>query len=237
MDAVPKEQIGFRNYEQKDLEDATRLAWDAWARPGEEETQSQEEAVDPRVMQGYVSSFLIRSNWNEVAYDDHGVVGVLFGRIDRLPGIPGGLRRGLRELGLLPGFLFNRYGPGAIAPAVVLQFFLTEFKVLLNKPRADAEINLIVVDSKHQRKGLGRALVERFVQVASESGCRMVTLYTDNQVSNWRFYEIMGFKRIATFNDGLTGYFTETDAKGIVYALDLTGPKGAAFKPVRDLRA
>ncbi len=201
------------------MDDATRLAWDAWAREGQE--NEEEEEVDPRVMEGYVSSFLMRSNWNEVAFDRHGVVGLIFGRIDAMPGRGGRLANALCELALVPRFLFNRFGTGAIAPPIIWHFFMTEFKVLVNKPRADAEINLIIVDNKHRGRGLGRMLVERFVKAARDIGSRMVTLYTDDQLSNWRFYEILGFRRVTTFRDGLTSYFAEKEAHAIVYALDL----------------
>lgn len=220
MNVPSQEEIGFRPFEPGDILAATKLAWDAWARGGEEEDEDTEE-VDPRVMEGYVSSFIMRSNWNEVAHDSNGVIGIMFGRIDALAKGGGGIRSALRELRLIPGFLFNRYGDEAVAPIVVWHFLMTELKVLLNKPRSDAEINLIIVDTGHRGKGIGRTLVERFIKAAKEAGSRQVTLYTDDQVSNWKFYEIIGFRRVATFHDGLTSYFAETNAKAIVYALDL----------------
>jgi ribosomal protein S18 acetylase RimI-like enzyme len=121
---------------------------------------------------------------------------------------------------MIPQFLFGIHGQD-ISPVVLWHFFVTEFKVLVNMPRSDAEVNLIIVDSKHQGKGLGKKLMDRFMKAARDSGCRLVTLYTDDQASNWRFYEAIGFRKVATFHDGLTSYFVERDAKGIVYVLDV----------------
>lgn len=204
----------FREMRPEDMEACTRLAWNAWA-AGPEGTDDEED--DPAVMEGYVRSFLARSNHNEVVLDSHGVIGILFGRI---AGGRGVLRSVLGELEMITHYFFSRLAR-EVPPVVLLQFFLTEFKVLVNVPRADAEINLLIVDAKHRGRGLGRALAERFIAMARDSGCRLVTLYTDDQLSNWRFYEVLGFRRVATFIDGLTSYFSERDAKGIVYVLDL----------------
>lgn len=202
----------------EDMEGCIRLAWDAWA-VGPERV---DEKVDPRAMEGYVRSFLVRSNWNEVIVDSHGVIGLLFGRIERGSGV---CRAALGELQMIPQYFFSRLARN-ISPIVLWHFFLTEFKVLVNMPNADAEINLLIVDAKHRGRGLGRALTERFIAQARAAGCRLVTLYTDDQLSNWRFYEILGFRKVATFNDGLTSYFSERDAKGIVYVLDLKQTPG-----------
>ena len=200
-----------RLFRPEDIDACTRLAWDAWA-IGPDET---EEHVDPRVMEGYVRSFLARSNWTEVAYDSHGVIGLMFGRI-------GEGERGawLGELSMIPQFLFQRYGM-TLSPMVLVHFFLTEFKVLLNVPKADAEINLFIVDSKHRGRGLGTKLMDRFIASARDAHCSLATLYTDDQLSNWKYYENRGFRRVATFDDSLTSYFTERKAKGIVFVLDL----------------
>lgn len=205
----------FRSFRPEDMDACTRLAWQAWVAEREE----PEEDVDPRVMEGYVRSFLVRSNWNEVAYDSHGVIGFLFGRISA------GRKRGevrsqLSELDLIPRFLFGDYR-SRLSPLILLYFFTTEFKVLVNVPRSDAEINLLIVDSAHRGKRLGTRLIDRFVASAKQAKSKMVTLYTDDQLSNWKFYEIYGFKKIATFHDELTSYFSEKNATGIVYALDL----------------
>ena len=213
--AVIPEEPQFRPFKPEDMDTCTRLAWQAWVADDE----GPEEDVDPGVMEGYVRSFLARSNWNEVACDSHGVIGFLFGRITAGRGKTG-VRSQLSELELIPRFLCGDYGP-RLSPRILLYFFTTEFKVLVNVPRSDAEINLLIVDSAHRGKRLGTRLIDRFVASAKEAKCRMVTLYTDDQMSNWKFYEIYGFKKIATFHDELTSYFSEKDATGIVYALDL----------------
>ncbi len=199
-----------------------RLAWNAWALQDEEPEPEEED--DPSVMEGYVRVSLVRSNWNEVAYDDsHGVVGFLFGRISKGAGRPK-VASPVSGLEFIPRFLFGgQKRMPSLSPLVMVHFFLTEFKVLVNVPRADAEVNLLIVDKMHRGKRLGSSLVDRFVDEAKKSGCDMITLYTDDQMSNWKFYEIYGFRKVAEFHDSLTSYFSEKSAKGIVYALNLRG--------------
>lgn len=216
MDAEPtREEPLFRQFGADDMDACSRLAWDAWVAGSDK----NDEFANPLVMEGYVRTFLVRSNWAEVAHDSHGVFGLLFGRIGSLKDKAGSGPLA-SKLGMIPQFLFGIHGQ-QVSPIVIWHFFLTELKVLMNMPRSDAEVNLIIVDPKHQGMGLGKKLMERFIGAAKDARCRLVTLYTDDQASNWRFYEVIGFRRVATFHDGLTSYFVERDANGIVYALDV----------------
>jgi len=212
---LTQDEPQFREYQPRDLDGCTRLAWEAWAA----DSADPSEVVEPRVMEGYVRSFLVRSNWRVVISDSQGVIGLLFGRIggSKAKGGGGSLAN---ELGMIPHFLFGVNGQH-LSPIVLVHFFLTEFKVLVNVPRSDAEINLIIVDSKHRGKGFGKKLMDRFIAAARKADCRLATLYTDDQMSNWKFYEIYGFRRVGTFHDSLTSYFAEVKATGIIYALDL----------------
>jgi ribosomal protein S18 acetylase RimI-like enzyme len=205
----------LREYQPGDMDGCSRLAWEAWVADPEEPG----EVVEPRVMEGYVRSFLVRSNWKVVISDSQGVIGFLFGRIGGSKGKGGG-GSFANELGMIPHFLFG-VNDQHLSPVVLLHFFLTEFKVLVNVPHSDAQINLIIVNSKHRGKGLGKKLMDGFIAAAKEAGCRLATLYTDDQMSNWKFYEVYGFRRVGTFHDNLTSYFAEERATGIVYALNL----------------
>ncbi len=197
------------------MDACSRLAWDAWAA----DADMRDEFANPRVMEGYVRTFMVRSNWTEIAYDSSGVIGLLFGRVGRVKSSenPGPLAS---ELGMIPQLIFGVDGQ-RISPVVIWHFFSTEFKVLVNVPRSDAEVNLIIVESRYQGKGLGKKLMERFIGAARDAGCKSLTLYTDDAASNWRFYEILGFKKVATFHDGLTSFFVERKANGLVYVLDI----------------
>jgi len=210
-----RDETLFRQFRADDMDACSRLAWGAWVA----DSDKSDEFTDPLVMEGYVRTFVVRSNWTEVAYDSSGVIGLLFGRIGRLRD-KAGSQSVASMMGMIPQFLFGTHGQRT-SPIVLWHFFMTELKVLVNVPRSDAEVNLIIVGSEHQGKGLGKKLMDRLVGAARAAGCRTVTLYTDDQASNWRFYEVIGFRKVATFHDGLTSHFVERDANGIVYVLDI----------------
>ena len=64
-------------------------------------------------------------------------------------------------------------------------------------------------------------LIDRFLHTARDVGSTLATVYTDDKMSNWQFYEKYGFRRVRTFHDDVTTYFCNVDSTGIIYVLDL----------------
>lgn len=100
---------------------------------------------------------------------------------------------------------------------------VTEVKIRLKKPPSDASIEMFIVGSKHRGKGIGSALIDRFLEAAIQAGSRLVTVYTDDRQSDWQFYERRGFKRVASFYDNVTSHYSGSQAHGLIYALELVG--------------
>jgi ribosomal protein S18 acetylase RimI-like enzyme len=98
---------------------------------------------------------------------------------------------------------------------------LTEFKLHLRLPKSDASIEMFIVDSRYRGKGIGTQLLDMFLETARASGAKLVSLYTDDRMSNWQFYETHGFKRIGTFYDNITSHYSGHDSVGIIYAMVL----------------
>ena len=97
---------------------------------------------------------------------------------------------------------------GEIAGAVVAMGALKRIDA------ATGEIKRMRIDPAHQRRGHGRALVERLLDAARERGLRTVVLdTTSEQVGARRLYESMGFAATGTRT---VGPFTVID-----YRLDL----------------
>jgi GNAT superfamily N-acetyltransferase len=212
-----QQSISFRRYTPEDLRACSRLAEEAWP-PGPDLAAKDEVSWG---MEGYIESSLMNANWTEIAYDSQGVVGFLFGRIDRYHGevaVPGSM---FGELPTLAKYVVGKYRktPGILGLFYTL--LLTELKLKVNMPRSDAEIRLFIVDSKHRGKGIGGMLIDRFLHNARDAGSTLATVYTDDKTSNWQFYEKYGFRRVGTFHDNVTSYFCNVDSTGIIYVLDL----------------
>jgi len=178
-------------------------------------------------MEGYIESSLMNANWTEIAYDSQGVVGFLFGRIDKYRGeaaVPGSL---FGELPMLAKYIVGKYRK---TPGILELFWtllLTELKLKINMPRSDAEIGLFIVDSKHRGKGIGGMLIDRFLHTARDVGSTLTTVCTDDKTSNWQFYEKYGFRRVGTFHDDVTSFFCNVDSTGMIYVLDLRNDPAA----------
>jgi len=172
-------------------------------------------------MEGYMEYSLEASNWTVIAYTPKEVIGFLFGRIDKSldKGVP---KRSV--LGEVPSFLrsiidYEHRNPRLLA--FVLSLALTEFKLKLNTPRSDAAIEMFIVDSRFRGMGIGSQLLDRFMTAAKDAGSSLVTVYTDDLMSDWQFYERRGFRVVATFRDNITSHYSGSKARGIVFAKDL----------------
>lgn len=209
--------ISFRTCVNEDIPACARLAREAWpAGPG---VASKE--IERAGMEGYMQYSLDSSNWTDIAYTDEGIIGFLFGRIDGLSGPPPA-ERGL--LGELPSLLssirdHDRREPRMLA--FLWSLLMTELKLKLNTPDSDASVEMFIVGAEWRGRGVGTMLLDRFLGAAEASGSRLVTVYTDELMSNWQFYESRGFAKAATFHDNITSHYSGTSARGIVFVLEL----------------
>lgn len=209
--------VSFRPYAPGDIPACARLARDAW--PAGPSIASKE--LELAGMEGYMQYSLDSSNWSEVACTDEGMVGFLFGRIDGLPAGPPP-ERGL--LGELPSLLSSILDHDRREPRMLgflWSLAMTEFKVRVNTPESDAAVEMFIVDAAWRGRGVGTTLLDRFLKAARDAGARRVTVYTDELMSNWRFYEGRGFTRVATFHDNITSHYSGSPARGIIFTMDL----------------
>jgi ribosomal protein S18 acetylase RimI-like enzyme len=209
--------ISFRRYEPGDISACARLAEDAW--PPAPGIVSKEQETSG--MRGYIEYSVSLANWADMACTSEGVVGFLFGRIDNYPDAPLPKRS---PLGELPTFIRSFFIENRVTPKSIVftwSLFLTELKARLRTPKSDASIEMFIVSSRHREKGVGSELIDRFLRAARESGSSLVTVVTDNMMSNWQFYEKRGFNRVGTFHDNITSHYSGLDSTGIIFALDL----------------
>jgi len=210
-------KVSFRKYEQGDIPTMARLARDAW--PAGPEMKSPEHELSG--MEGYIEYSLSVANWTEVAFASDGIVGFLFGRIDNYKGKPLPRRSFLRESPTAIRW-FLRMGKRTIWHiSFVWGIMLTELKLALKTPASDASIEMFIVDSEHRGRGIGGLLLDRFLSAAKEAGSSLVTVYTDDRMSDWQYYERRGFRKVGTFYDNITSHYSGSNARGIIFALDL----------------
>jgi len=174
--------------------------------------------VRPRENQLFVEACLLWSDWAELAYESQEAVGLLICKIVKKDWRT--VSRLLAYFMLLVRFILG--GPPQDL-RFLWNFLLTDGKVAKNQPRADAEIQTVIVHSSHRGEGIGKALLDRFISAArQEAQIRTVRTYTTPALTNWRFYERYGFKRMGTFYDNFSSsYVASKDANAIFYLLTL----------------
>ena len=209
------ENLHFREYKPDDFQRCVELTADAWH---DEITISDWR----RLREAYTQLALAKSNWKEMAYLSDEVVGLLFGKIgNQHHGLFSGTKTYIRRLVIIIRALIDQHGQIARPYIVPLVHILTEVKLLINRPKSDAEIVYLLVDSKHRGKGLGSRLVERFINAAISEGASRICVYSDNQASDWKFYGKFGFMQTSIFYDNWSSHFNGKPSKGVIYALSL----------------
>jgi ribosomal protein S18 acetylase RimI-like enzyme len=212
--------ISFRRYEPGDIPACARLAEDAW--PAGPALATEE--LGPSGMEGYMEYSRSLANWTDIAYTSEGIIGFLFGRIDNYPEKMPSEKSPFGE----PSIIIRSFFRERITPTLLRflwSLILTDLKLKLNLPKSDASIEMFIVDSKYRGRGVGSELLERFLRAARDAGSSLVTVYTDDRMSNWGFYERKGFRRVGTFYDNITSHYSGSDARGIIFTLDLKREK------------
>ena len=120
----------------------------------------------------WIGSSVASSSWAEVAEDEHGVVGMLFGNVKGQPAIGTHHSPIWMEMRMILSLVFGSYGSFARMFRLMASFMMTDLKLLLYDPRTDAEITMLIVGGAHRGKGLGKKFVQRFIDAAKSQGAR-----------------------------------------------------------------
>ena len=206
----------LRNYEAGDLERCMELVNDAW----DFDAHIGHPQASTLVKDWYVNGSLAESRHFRVVEDDGVVAGLLFGAAGTGPLFDngfGGLRGGLRQLWRFlrtPGWTPKERW---VWLSAVRAHEARRRSVL---PQSDSEITLLAVDSAARGKGLGRQLMDDYLDLCRSLSKSRVTVETDLH-SNFGFYEHYGFVRVATFDSPMTRLFAGEPADTFVYVLDL----------------
>jgi ribosomal protein S18 acetylase RimI-like enzyme len=210
------DKVSFRPFRPDDLSACAKFAADAW--PVVSALVPEQDSV--KLMHGYIELACLPSTWLEVACISDQVVGLLFGRVDsdctpvtKLRMLSSSLRLGYKAI-------LGQYGRIKNPLILLRKGIATGDRVKKHMPEADAIVELFVVDSEHRGKGIGRALMNRFVTAAKRKGARAIALHTD-QLSSWWFYEKYGFKRWSAFTEVISSHLKGEDVEGYAYVMEL----------------
>jgi len=164
-------------------------------------------------MKAYVKFSLLFSDHTEMCCANGKVIGFLLGLTHkRLPDL-----KARFEIGrLFWGFVAGKYGLSERRLRFFASFVLTLLKVEWLCLRFDSEVESFVVDAAYRGQGIGRSLVDHFVEHLRKANKRTLYLYT-NMVSNWKFYEKYGFLKDREFYDNQLSFLRGTKTHGYIY--------------------
>ncbi|MFW0859069.1 MAG: GNAT family N-acetyltransferase [Dehalococcoidia bacterium] len=166
------------------------------------------------------------STYSELAVIDGEVAGFIFGRIERHFTLIDKCCLVKKYLPLLGRFLLGRYGSRQKLVRLLWPLLREEQELRGKVPPGEGKIEYFAVSPKYQGQGIGRKLMDRFVQHAVRCGVQALSVFTSETVSFW-FYERYGFQRWAEFDSPLGSYLHGKPIKGFSYRLPLQGNHGA----------
>jgi len=185
--------LTFRPYKQADLSRCTELSVSAWPIV----TRLTKKDDVSLFMRAFVTLSLTLSDYTEVCCDGKQVIGLLFGATGNIPLSPEKKRE---RRTVLWAFIRGRYGRmkhhfrflvGVVLSMVKFEFLCSRF---------DSEVKLLIVDKAYRGQGIGRTLMDHFVDHAKQNNRKTIYLGT-NVESSWGFYESYGFKKYRDFHD------------------------------------
>jgi ribosomal protein S18 acetylase RimI-like enzyme len=177
--------------------------------------------AEPRLLKEFILVAVQISDAAFVAVADGEARGVLTGYF------PDALNQ-MRAAALVSGFALKvalrRYRMRPFARAAWWRMSLGNLSVIIREPRSPAEITMLNSQEEY-RGGIGRVLVDAWVEEVRKRGCEKTTVMTDTTV-NWEFYEKYGFERIRefavkTFDYALPG----EDSRVFIYSLEIPTPE------------
>lgn len=208
-DERPLESLSFREYRLDDLQKCVEITANTW----------------PELTRGMplisVEWYQGSATWKEVACVSEELVGVLFGRIDSDLPVLGRLRITLTHVTMYLKLLFGLYGRVPHRLTVIRRAMSDDRRIAANTPEVDGEIAFFAVDAAYRRKGIGKALMSRFIDHAKKKGARRVSVYTTDPGSDWGFYERYGFRKHSSFRDGFMSFARNEDVTALIFVLDV----------------
>jgi ribosomal protein S18 acetylase RimI-like enzyme len=208
----------LRDFGMEDMPRAAELAAQAWAITAS--VVGHEHL--PRLMQIYVELSLLGTTWKKALIDMNGTVaGFLFGGVHKEIGLKAKLKALKYLFGLYRKIIRGEVGPIKNPHEFIRKFLGTQKILQQQSPKADAEIQLFVVDAAYRGQGLGRRLMDAFIKSLQEKGGKSVKLYSD-PLSTWQFYESYGFTRCAEFMDPMNSYITKKPTEGYIYYMEVS---------------
>jgi len=215
-DITGMDKVQFRKFNKKDTSRCSELTVDAWSFVSA--LVPKEDMV--KFMHLYVELNRIYSTWMEVACISDNIVGLFFGRVDSDYKMIAQFKAFFSFCMICIRMVCGRCGRVSAPFTLLRKLISDESNIKRNTPKSDGEVVFIVVDSEYRGRGIGRALMDRFLASAKKGNASVITTQSDEE-SSWGFYEKYGFQKCSTFHNDLASYIRNGDVKSFIYTIDV----------------
>lgn len=184
----------YRHMEKRDYVAVKKMINNAWEFDRFSPSSAQREAA----LDMYLHYCLLEHSYSLVVENGGVPAGFLLGRIEKHYNIGRNIQHGI-----LFFWAFLRYFLRIFRGITFMQQTIQEQKVYRKLIKAagkryDGEVVLFIVSSHQQGKGLGKTLINRFLEHCRSKNLNRIYLYTDTEC-NYGFYDACGFKKAAAF--------------------------------------
>jgi ribosomal protein S18 acetylase RimI-like enzyme len=168
----------------------------------------------------YTLGSLSDSNFNFVVEENNSIVGFIFGKTKN-----GELYK-TKYSGLMGQFriIFNLFRINGVSLKNKFEYLkmmnIHELNRFNAEPDRKYEVNLFAVSEKMQGRGVGKKLMNVFIDKCKCDGVKRITLDTDEEC-NYKFYEHFGYKKIAEFYSPIQMLYTNKSGNSYVYELKI----------------
>ncbi len=180
-------RLNYVKYDKKYLKESYTLMLDTWTFDSNLEGLKNREVFYKFLFQSFQTS----SNYNEVVLNEKDeVVGYIFANLKKE-------KQPVISLSLYFNWFFDilrgKYGKRANAFKFYKQLYKLHDDVMKDSNLFDSEINLFFVSSKVRGEGVGKKILNNFIETCKKNNINNTSLQTDTDC-NYGFYDYCGFE-------------------------------------------
>ena len=207
--------ITYRQLRKCDYNDIMGLIDDAW----NIDRYINKPKSKKHLLNAFMRATMLAQNYTEVAVLDGEVVGLLFGKIPKLKGFWKNIRHIVPAVYHSLCLNFRKYDRNVLKGFVDMQNVYA--KLLENIGEVyESELEFFIVNSKCQGLGVGKTLLNNYLDYCRDKGIKNQYVYTDVNC-NYGFYDHNGYTRSGTMKTAFDLYSGKFEFDVFIYTRKL----------------
>lgn len=210
------EKVKYRKLQKNDYKQIIKLIDDAWNFDKFIDNKKSKE----HMLKGFMRTALSNQNYTQIAEVDGEAVGLLFGRIPKSKGRAKSLKS--MPIALYHGIYLFIKGKNERKMLQDFGKMIVAYEKLRKNTgkKFDAEIVLFIVNSKCRGLGIGKELINNYLDYCNKQKVKSLYVMTDTNC-NYGFYDHMGFTKEGSQKVTFDLYSGAMEFDVFIYTMDL----------------